>query len=368
MGSKVWSVMVLAVALCGACNREDVMASNQQTIRVKIGQSPVAVPGNGSSVVRSPPPPGQPVLADTASFVDLVLERRKVGDPMPWIEPVERQFSNGDPAGTVRDVPASFNQFTMLAESLVGVGGRRHNTPDSAFNFDVMHEFGPSATSVPEFIRDRMAFGTGYADWNEYPGGLVLPMGLQQLVKFRAVDAVPAAPDDVFGFAAWRGYRMWPKGAIRPVQRTYQELAREHFRLEPYSRAVSLTVKTDTTEAAGTLAFTEDYVVDGVSVFYPDAAGAEFSHWGVSAPFVQLKIEPNATPLMDKWVSLPLVGWNLRRTSWNFRAVPLTVDSNTVWTIKAKTRVAGPFLDGGGGATLGPIQVVVYGAKLHPPQ
>lgn len=163
-----------------------------QPIRVKV--RPVA-PGASApgpvppEVSRAP----QSKMAQAPTFLGLVLEHRKIGDPVPWIEPLERAFLATDPVGTVRDATYTANQFTLLAKELVGVGAEHHETlmPQgfgSNFAFDVMHEFGAAPTSVPEFIRDRMLFGTGYSDWNAYPEGLILPQGIQQLLKFRAAN------------------------------------------------------------------------------------------------------------------------------------------------------------------------------------
>jgi len=341
----------------------------QKPIRVQV--RPVAAGASASvppEASRAPvPPPPKTVQAPT--FLGLVLEYRKIGDPVPWLEPLERAFLASDPAGTVRDATYTANQFTLLAKELVGVGSEHHETlmPQgfgANFAFDVMHEFGAAPTSVPEFIRDRMLFGTGYSDWNAYPEGLILPQGIQQLLKFRAHDSpafIEGLNVQVWAFAAWRGYRIWPLGTVQPVQKTYDELARERYRLEPYPRNVTIPVNTDGTDTNAQLSFTEDYVIDGLSIHYPAADGLEQAHWGIDAPFIQFKIEPNATPIMDKYVSLPLVGYNLRRTSWQFD-IPLTVNVNTVWNFKVKTRFPAPLW----ADTLGPIDVVIYGSKLYP--
>src|SRR5262245_61628490 len=118
-------------------------------IRVQV--RPLA-PG-ASAPVQAPPeasraPASPPKLAPASTFLGLVLEHRKTGDPMPWIEPLERAFLANDPAGTVRDATYTANQFTLLAKELVGVGAYHfeYTAPPSGvgiiFPFDVMHEFG----------------------------------------------------------------------------------------------------------------------------------------------------------------------------------------------------------------------------------
>src|SRR5690349_14833665 len=199
--------------------------------------APVSVPSEAprAPVPSRAPVPPPPKTAQAPTFLGLVLEYRKVGDPMPWIEPLERAFLPSDPVGTVRDATYTANQFTLLAKELVGVGAEHHETDmpqafGSNFAFDVMHEFGAAPTSVPEFIRDRMLFGTGYSDWNAYPEGLILPQGIQQLLKFRAQrnpQLIEGFNIQIWAFAAWRGYRVWPLGTVQPVQKTYDELARE---------------------------------------------------------------------------------------------------------------------------------------------
>lgn len=357
-------VVVMLWAPLGACNGDDMARQ-----RIKIPASPVEI----ATVPANPPrpPPGKPANPDVppaASFAERLAEARKVYDPLPWIEPAEKQFDLVAD-GTDRGIPNSFSDYPMLVEDLVGVGGERKAAlaiPDIIRRFDLMHEFGPSPTTIPEFMRDQMMLGTGYSDWNKYPEGLYLPQGLQQVLHVRTVGAVVAGSDGVFFFGAWRGYRLWPRGQIHPAQKTYEEYAREGWHLEPYPRTVTLTVNNDLSEVNGELTFTEDYVVDGVSVRYPPADGLETAQWGITAPFVQLRIVPTTAPIMPPggFVSVPLVGWNYRRTSWSFKAQPLTVTANTKWKLTTRLRVgSGIFRDG-----LSSIDVVVYGSKLFPPR
>lgn len=373
----VGAVVALAVM---SCEGDDV---KKPPIRVMVPDvhAAVTLPVHAAPPVPVPPPHHPPAgggwqapgrVAAAPSFYERLLELRKVADVLPWLEPFEKEFPPGDAAGTERAVTLTFDDYSMLAEEMIGVGSTRTNSnptlSDNLESFDLSHEFGPKPQTIPEFTRDKMLLGTGYSDWAVYPEGLYLPKGLQQVIRLRNVSAMAASspPDPTHAFfGAFRGYRAWPKGQIYPVQRTYEELARDGYALEPFARTVDIAVTTTGSETPAKLKFDEDYLVEGINVLYPPISSGvgELQLWGQTSAWVQLRIAPTAAPIMPpgQWVSLPLVGWQYRRTSWRFR-IPLTVSAQTTWVFTTRLRTVNQNANVYDNLTS--IQVVIYGSKL----
>lgn len=353
--------VVLALSLVGCAvpeNEEDTVVQRVKLARRKGEPKPVPAPASAPVLSTS-------TRKDTvASFRDRVLQYRKVYDLKPWLEPFDVAFANGEVANTEHDATVDFRSYSMLAKELIGVGGSR--TPglanDSLASFDISHEFGAQPSTVPQFIRDSTLLGTAFWDWNQYPSGIYFPSGTQQRVRVRATDAIPAAVSDTVFFGVWRGYRIWPKGQISPPQKTYEEYAAEGYEFEPYPMKLTLAVATDGTETPGEILFPEDYVLDGINIRPNVLVQFADQQWGQAQPFVQVKIEPNDGMLMRDYASMPLVGYHLRRTCWNFHEQPLTVHAQTRWSVKTRVKVPGPFH-----TAVGPIDVVLHGAKLIPP-
>lgn len=332
-------------------------------------------PDDGDGGTPLPPPEEPAPMPNDLTFNARLLELRKTHDVYPWFEPYKMIQSDAAPAVKERLKKTHKKPYAVLARELVGVGSHFvPATPASSTraNFDFFLEWGQGSQVVEGAttpIFDDMAIGRADQDWYPYRNGLMLPADFPVTLVADQYGGGTALvePSTYFLF---RGYRLWPKGTISPVQHTYPELAAKGYSLDPFKYQIELDpLAYPGVEQTDTLTFDDEFAIDGISLYfaYDDlftASGATNPSrtWGWISQNVLLRIDTQGMPLFSDWVSAPLVGTTWRRTSTTF-TVPITVPKDTVWTIRMKTDYANAAL-GGGGAL---VKMVLHGNKLVQP-
>lgn len=212
------------------------------------------------------PPPEQPPHYATA-YLRRLLASRKDWDPFPFMEVVIPQI--GTPAYRAPVVPPAQlpGQATMTVTSTYGLIwdkmpfiGWDISYPDGVANFaDLSSDCFATLWSQgfpPHQINQTLGFlttdsvhGSPADDWVLHPGGIYLKQtahgAWEQWQEQLNLAATPSGGNSLNGypylFAGLRGYRLYRKGSIQPVQKTREEYLEEGHRLEPFDYTALVT-------------------------------------------------------------------------------------------------------------------------------
>lgn len=310
-------------------------------------------------------------------FVERLAEIQRTCDVYPWIETLRLGPAPEDPEAPAPPVPFTFGaaswkrsygmlvrEFGVFALGTAGhiVSGDTHPSGYvSDLPVDILYEIdNERQSSMP--VLSRSMLGDLDRGWHGVPEGLYLRK--QSQINFE-ITTRGRVYGEGYVYLVARGYRLYPKGIVSPVQLTKDE--HRHFgrRLRPFNFAMRLQlgVAGSNDKATAKLLITDDFLATGVrssstgmgtdAVLEPDGVG-NLGH------AIEMRIKTDRE-MMSGPSARMLVAGPSKSNEWTWD-LPVTLEAGT--EIEVEVQLADIADWGFNGATV-EVEVIFPGYKIE---
>lgn len=310
------------------------------------------------------------VLTDH-SFADRLADIQRTCDVFPWIEVMRLGPAPADAEAPAPPVPYTFTgaafkrSYSLLIREFGLLAYSRGIDPGLASGVvtDLPVDIQVEVESVRQSshpILSRASLGDLDRGWHGFRDGLYVPRETQVSFDITTRGRVYSQG---WVYLAARGYRLYPKGTISPVQHSEEEHRQMGMKLVPYSYTQSVALEGTETGRASLL-ISDDFLAFGVRTSapgigtYPSDAPMGPGDTGGVGQAIMLRLAMDRL-LMSGPTARMLAAGPTRFNAWDWDH-PVTIAANTTMDIEAS-------LDHGYSTNgeLVEVQVVVHGYKLE---
>lgn len=269
-----------------------------------------------------------------STYQERLAEVMKTCDVYPWIEVLKLgPVPNGQAAGYTLPAASWKKPYSMLIREFALVAYKCDIIDLRSLLVDFAYELKLQQQSSIRALSGAM-LGDALNGWHGFREGLYLPK--DEAISFNITTRDENGANGGMVYLVARGYRLYPKGTISPVQLSRDEHAAAGMRLVPFTYATQIVLSDPAETYSAEVQFDDDFLIDGVRTSASGHGADTLLDLAASnryAAIVDVKLDSDRT-IMPVAANRFVVAGPSRNNEWLFD-LPITVGSGTRFNVEA---------------------------------
>lgn len=293
-----------------------------------------------------------PLIVPGSTYLQRLMERRKVADLYPWAELYKGGQLGCLPVGAPANSPVALSikrPYSMNWGDL-GIYSINNRAPGPVLAAELAPGevlFTEGALGTDQAFRafsTESIIGDAFRGWWGLGAGQFWPAEEMLRANFNTTQALASAGGAGLQLhIVGRGYREYPLGYVQPAQKTRAEYTAEGYRFQPYQYGASVVIPASTpinTPFQVELTLDRDFLADSLTINqYMNGQPNDSSQIPDLGSFSLVKMSTDRVMFSDYVSRYALVGEPQKRTAWHW-PLPVTMPKDMTIYFYAQQPVA----------------------------